>query len=132
MNPYLTNYEVFLYLKGYSLKSVEFINFTNLFDISLPEALAFSAIVFLIGIFGIITNKSNLILLLMAIELILLGVSLNFVFFSIFSGNILGYIYALLILSIAAAETSIGLALLVLYFRLTNKILLKTLINLKA
>lgn len=106
--------------------------YAQLFDITLVECLSFALIIFIIGIFGIIFNRNNLIVLLMAIELMLLGISLNFIFFSIFLGDSLGYIYALLILALAAAETSLGLAFLVLYFRLTHKISLVALKNLKG
>lgn len=131
-NPYIDNYEMFLLLKGHFFKNDTFYGFTEVFDISLNQVLALSAVIFLIGVIGIITNRNNLILLLLAIELMLLGISLNFIFFSIFLNNPLGFLYSLLILSLAAAETSIGLALLVVYFRLTNKILLNSLIQLRA
>jgi NADH-quinone oxidoreductase subunit K len=132
INPYIDNYEMFLLLKGYFFKTDTFYEFYKIFDISINEALALSALIFLIGIIGIITNRNNLILLLLAIELMLLGISLNFIFFSIYLNNPMGFIYSLLILSLAAAETSIGLALLVVYFRLTNKILLNSLTKLRA
>lgn len=132
INPYIDNYEMFLLLKGYFFKTDTFYEFYKIFDISINEALTLSALIFLIGIIGIITNRNNLILLLLAIELMLLGISLNFIFFSIYLNNPMGFIYSLLILSLAAAETSIGLALLVVYFRLTNKILLNSLTKLRA
>ena len=76
-----------------------------------------SSLLFLIGIFGIFLNRKNIIVLLMSVELILLGVNINFVSFSYFLGNITGQIFTLFILTVAAAEASIGLAILVCFFR---------------
>ena len=85
--------------------------------ISLAHYLTVAAILFTIGVLGIFLNRRNVILMLMAIELILLAVNINLVAFSAFRGDILGQVYALLILTVAAAEAAIGLAILVVYFR---------------
>jgi NADH-quinone oxidoreductase subunit K len=74
-------------------------------------------ILFTFGIFGIFLNRKNIIIILMSIELILLSVNINMVAFSSFLGDITGQIFALLVLTVAAAEAAIGLAILVIYFR---------------
>jgi NADH-quinone oxidoreductase subunit K len=85
--------------------------------IGLGHYLSVAAILFTLGIFGIFLNRKNIIIILMSIELILLSVNINFVAFSSFMGDIAGQIFALLILTVAAAEAAIGLAILVVYFR---------------
>jgi NADH-quinone oxidoreductase subunit K len=85
--------------------------------IGLGHYLSVAAILFTLGIFGIFLNRKNVIIILMSIELILLSVNINFVAFSSFLGDISGQIFALLILTVAAAEAAIGLAILVVYFR---------------
>ncbi|MFN7055539.1 NADH-quinone oxidoreductase subunit NuoK [Hyphomonas sp.] len=86
-------------------------------DITLPHYLAVSAALFTIGVVGIFVNRKNIIVILMAIELILLSVNINLVAFSVFSGTIQGQIFAMLVLTVAAAEAAVGLAILVVYFR---------------
>jgi NADH-quinone oxidoreductase subunit K len=86
-------------------------------SIGLGHYLSVAAILFTLGIFGIFLNRKNIIIILMSIELILLSVNINFVAFSSFMGDISGQIFALLILTVAAAEAAIGLAILVVYFR---------------
>jgi NADH-quinone oxidoreductase subunit K len=81
-----------------------------------------NAVLFLIGIFGIILNKGSILLILMCIELILLSVNLNFITFSIYLDDFIGQIFALFILTIAAAESAIGLAILILYYRVRGTI----------
>ena len=85
--------------------------------IGLGHYLSVAAILFTLGIFGIFLNRKNIIIILMSIELILLSVNINFVAFSSFMGDIAGQIFALLILTVAAAEAAIGLAILVVYYR---------------
>jgi NADH-quinone oxidoreductase subunit K len=85
--------------------------------IGLGHYLSVAAILFTLGIFGIFLNRKNVIIILMSIELILLSVNINLVAFSSFMGDISGQIFALLVLTVAAAEASIGLAILVVYFR---------------
>tara|TARA_Y100001970_G_scaffold272196_1_gene368570 strand:- start:339 stop:650 length:312 start_codon:yes stop_codon:yes gene_type:complete len=88
-----------------------------MFEISLEHYLFLGAILFIIGILGIFLNKKNVIIILMSVELILLSVNINFVSFSAFSGDISGQIFAMLTLTVAAAEAAIGLAILVVFFR---------------
>lgn len=79
--------------------------------------LALSAALFTIGVVGIFVNRKNIIVILMAIELILLSVNINLIAFSVFTGTIEGQIFAMLVLTVAAAEAAVGLAILVVYFR---------------
>ncbi len=79
--------------------------------------LVLSALLFTIGIFGIFMNRRNVIIIMMSIELILLSVNINFVAFSSFMGNIDGQIVTFFVLTVAAAEAAIGLAILVAFFR---------------
>lgn len=85
--------------------------------IGLGHYLAVGAILFTLGVLGIFINRKNVIVILMSIELILLSVNLNFVAFSSFLNDIVGQVFALLVLTVAAAEAAIGLAILVVYFR---------------
>jgi NADH-quinone oxidoreductase subunit K len=85
--------------------------------IGLGHYLSVAAVLFALGIFGIFLNRKNVIVILMSIELILLGVNVNFVAFSTHLGDIVGQIFALLILTVAAAEAAIGLAILVVFYR---------------
>jgi len=85
--------------------------------IGLGNYLTVAAILFTIGVFGIFLNRKNVIVILMSIELILLSVNINFVAFSSFLHDLVGQIFALFILTVAAAEAAIGLAILVVYFR---------------
>ena len=86
-------------------------------SIGLSHYLALAAILFTIGALGIFVNRKNVIVILMSIELMLLAVNINFVAFSSFLHNITGQVFAMLVLTVAAAETAIGLAILVVYFR---------------
>ncbi|KTF69197.1 NADH-quinone oxidoreductase subunit NuoK [Sphingomonas sp. HT-1] len=85
--------------------------------ISLTHYLVVSAILFTMGVLGIFMNRKNLIVILMAIELILLAVNLNLVAFSSFLGDLVGQVFAMFVLTVAAGEAAIGLAILVIYFR---------------
>ncbi|MBI1329486.1 MAG: NADH-quinone oxidoreductase subunit NuoK [Alphaproteobacteria bacterium] len=85
--------------------------------IGLANYLAVAAILFTIGVFGIFLNRKNVIVILMSVELILLAVNINFVAFSSYLGDLVGQVFALFILTVAAAEAAIGLAILVIYFR---------------
>ena len=85
--------------------------------IGLTHYLVLSGILFTLGVFGIFINRKNVIVILMSIELILLSVNINFVAFSSYLGDLTGQVFALLILTVAAAEAAIGLAILVVYFR---------------
>ncbi|MEO9968936.1 MAG: NADH-quinone oxidoreductase subunit NuoK [Hyphomonadaceae bacterium] len=86
-------------------------------NIDISHFLALSAALFTIGVVGIFVNRKNIIVILMAIELILLSVNINLVAFSVFTGTITGQIFAMLVLTVAAAEAAVGLAILVVYFR---------------
>src|SRR6186997_1914087 len=85
--------------------------------IGLGHYLTVAAILFTIGVFGIFINRKNVIVILMSIELILLAVNINLVSFSAYLGDLTGQVFALLVLTVAAAEAAIGLAILVVYFR---------------
>ncbi|WP_300543056.1 NADH-quinone oxidoreductase subunit NuoK [Maricaulis sp.] len=86
-------------------------------EIGLGHYLAVAAVLFTIGVFGIFVNRKNVIILLMSIELILLSVNVNLVAFSSFLGDLAGQVFALFVLTVAAAEAAVGLAILVVYFR---------------
>ena len=86
-------------------------------EIGLSQYLTVAAIIFTVGIFGIFLNRKNVIVILMSVELILLSVNINLVAFSTFLGELVGQIFALLVLTVAAGEAAIGLAILVTYFR---------------
>jgi len=85
--------------------------------VTLGHYLSVGAILFTIGFLGIFLNRKNVIVILMSIELILLAVNINLVAFSAFLGDLVGQVFALLVLTVAAAEAAIGLAILVCYFR---------------
>ena len=86
-------------------------------EIGLGHYLTLGAIIFSLGVIGIFLNRKNIIVILMSVELILLAVNINLISFSIFSGDILGQIFTMLILTIAAAEAAIGLAIIVVFYR---------------
>ena len=86
-------------------------------DIGLHHYLIVAAVLFTLGVFGIFLNRKNVIVILMSIELILLAVNINLVAFSAYLNDIVGQVFALLVLTVAAAEASIGLAILVVFFR---------------
>ncbi len=86
-------------------------------EIGIHHYLTVSALLFTIGVFGIFLNRRNVIVILMAIELILLAVNINLVAFAAFLGDIVGQVFALLVLTVAAAEAAIGLAILVSFYR---------------
>ena len=85
--------------------------------IGLWNYLIVGALVFVIGVMGIFLNRKNVIIILMSIELILLSVSINFVAFSAFLGDLFGQVFVMFVLTVAAAESAIGLAILMVYFR---------------
>ncbi|MBX9796157.1 NADH-quinone oxidoreductase subunit NuoK [Sphingomonas sp.] len=85
--------------------------------IGLVHYLVVAAILFTMGVLGIFLNRKNIIVILMAIELILLAVNINFVAFSAFLGDLVGQVFAMFVLTVAAGEAAIGLAILVIYFR---------------
>ena len=85
--------------------------------IGLTHYLAVAALLFTIGVFGIFVNRKNIIVILMSVELMLLAVNINLVAFSAHHGDLVGQVFALMVLTVAAAEAAIGLAILVVYFR---------------
>ena len=103
-----------------------------MFNVSLEHYLFLGAILFTIGVLGIFLNKKNLIIILMSIELILLAVNVNFIAFSSFLGDLSGQIFAMLTLTVAGAEASIGLAILVVFFRNLGTISVEKISNLKG
>lgn len=101
-------------------------------ELGLHHYLALSAAIFTIGVVGIFVNRKNIIVILMAIELILLSVNINLVAFSVFNADITGQIFAMLVLTVAAAEAAVGLAILVVYFRNRGDISVETVDSMKG
>lgn len=89
-------------------------------------------ILFLIGVLGLVLNRKNILITLISIELMLLAINLNFIVFSVYLDNVIGYIFVLFILTIAATESAIGLAILTVYYRLKNTIKLDKIKNIKG
>lgn len=85
--------------------------------IGIEHYITVSAILFVLGVMGIFINRKNVIVILMSIELILLAVNINLVGFSAFMNDLVGQVFAMMVLTVAAAEAAIGLAILVIYFR---------------
>ncbi len=100
--------------------------------VSLSEFLMLAALLFGIGMAGIIINRKNIIMLLMSIELMLLAVNTNFIAFSYFQNNTVGQVFVFFILTVAAAEAAIGLAILVVLFRRSHTIEVEKLDTLKG
>ena len=86
-------------------------------EVGIAHYLTVSAILFTVGVFGIFLNRRNVIIMLMSIELILLAVNINLVAFSHFNADLVGQVFALFVLTVAAAESAIGLAIIVVYYR---------------
>ena len=101
-------------------------------EIGLGHYLTLGAIIFAIGTVGIFLNRKNIIVILMNIELLLLGVNINLVSFSIFLNDLSGQIFTLFILTVAAAEAAIGLAIIVIYYRKTGTIRVEDINSLKG
>ena len=101
-------------------------------NIGLGHYLFLAAIIFVIGVIGIFLNRKNVIIILMSIELILLAVNINLVSFSIFSQNLTGQIFTMFILTVAAAEAAIGLAIIVVYYRNKGSIRVEDINSLKG
>jgi len=101
-------------------------------DIALGHYLILAAIIFTIGVVGIFLNRKNVIIILMSIELILLAVNINLVSFSIFTQDLTGQIFAMFILTVAAAEAAIGLAIIVAYYRNKGSIRIEDISSLKG
>ena len=103
-----------------------------MFEIGLGHYLTLGAIIFTIGLVGIFLNRKNIIIILMSIELILLAVNINLVSFSIFINDLTGQIFTLFILTVAAAEAAIGLAIIVVYYRNTGTVHVEEINSLKG
>ena len=101
-------------------------------DIGLSHYLTLGAIIFTIGVVGIFLNRKNVIVILMSIELILLAVNINMVSFSVFLNDLNGQIFTLFILTVAAAEAAIGLAIIVVYYRNSGTINVEEIESLKG
>jgi len=100
--------------------------------LNLSYILNIIVVLFLIGVLGLVLNRKNILITLMSIELILLAVNLNFVVFSIYLDDIIGYIFVLFILTIAAAESAIGLAIITIYYRLKATIRIDKIKSIKS
>lgn len=103
-----------------------------MFEIGLIHYLTLASILFTIGIFGIFLNRKNVIIILMSIELMLLSVNINFVAFSSFLNDLSGQVFTMFILTVAAAEAAIGLAILVSFFRNKGSIAVEDISALKG
>ena len=101
-------------------------------EIGLGHYLTLAAIIFTIGIIGIFLNRKNVIIILMSIELILLAVNINLVSFSIYLENLVGQIFAMFILTVAAAEAAVGLAIIVIYYKNKGSINVEQIDSLKG
>ena len=101
-------------------------------EIGLGHYLTLAAIIFTIGIIGIFLNRKNVIIILMSIELILLAVNINLVSFSIYLENLVGQIFAMFILTVAAAEAAVGLAIIVVYYKNKGSIQVEEINSLKG
>ena len=101
-------------------------------EIGLGHYLTLGAVIFSIGVIGIFLNRKNIIVILMSIELILLAVNINLVSFSIYLGDLTGQVFTLFILTVAAAEAAIGLAIIVVYYRNAGTIRVEEIDKLKG
>ena len=100
--------------------------------INLINYLVVNTILFLIGMLGLVLNRKNILIILMSVELMLLAVNMNFVVFSVYIDDILGQMFALFVLTIAAAESAIGLAILVVYYRVRGTIAVERVQNMRG
>lgn len=103
-----------------------------LLEIGIQHYLVLGALLFTIGVFGMFLNRKNVIVILMSIELMLLAVNINFVAFSAFLGDLSGQIFTMFILTVAAAEAAIGLAILVVFFRNKGTIAVEDISDMKG
>lgn len=103
-----------------------------LLNIGMGHFLTLAGLLFTIGVFGMFLNRKNIIVILMSIELILLAVNINFVTFSAYLGDLAGQVFVMFILTVAAAEAAIGLAILVVFFRNKGSIAVEELSGMKG
>ena len=101
-------------------------------EIGLSHYLILAAVLFTLGVFGIFLNRKNVIVILMSVELMLLAVNINFVAFSSYMNDMAGQVFAMFILTVAAAEAAIGLAILVIFFRNRGSIAVEDISTLKG
>ena len=101
-------------------------------EIGLGHYLTLGAIIFVVGIIGIFLNRKNVIIILMSIELILLAVNINLVSFSIYLQDLVGQVFTMFILTVAAAEAAVGLAIIVIYYKNKGSILVENINSLKG
>ena len=101
-------------------------------DIQMKHYLVLSSAIFLIGIIGIFLNRKNVIIILMSVELILLSVNINLVSFSIYLQNLVGQVFTMFILTVAAAEAAVGLAIIVIYYKNKGSIHVEQISSLKG
>ena len=101
-------------------------------EIGLSHYLTLAAILFTLGTFGIFLNRKNVIIILMSVELMLLAVNINLVAFSSYLGDLVGQVFAMFVLTVAAAEAAIGLAIIVVYYRNTSDIDVEKIQSLKG
>ena len=101
-------------------------------EIGLGHYLTLAAIIFTIGIIGIFLNRKNVIIILMSVELILLAVNINLVSFSIYLQNLVGQVFTMFILTVAAAEAAVGLAIIVIYYKNKGSINVEQISSLKG
>ena len=101
-------------------------------EIGLGHYLTLAAIIFSIGIIGIFLNRKNVIIILMSIELILLAVNINLVAFSVYLQNLVGQVFTMFILTVAAAEAAVGLAIIVIYYKNRGSINVEQISSLKG
>jgi NADH-quinone oxidoreductase subunit K len=104
----------------------------SLINIDISFILMVTLTLFLIGVLGLVLNRNNILITIMSVEIMLLAVNLNFIIFSIYLDDIVGYIFVLFILTIAAAESAVGLAILSAYYKLNNTIQLESIKQLKG
>ncbi len=103
-----------------------------MFEIGLSHYMTVSAILFTLGIFGIFLNRKNVIIILMSVELMLLAVNINLIAFSAHLNDMIGQVFAMFVLTVAAAEAAIGLAILVVYFRNRGSIAVEDISSMKG
>ncbi|MDO8607216.1 MAG: NADH-quinone oxidoreductase subunit NuoK [Phaeospirillum sp.] len=103
-----------------------------MFEIGLSHYLSVAAILFTLGVFGIFLNRKNVIVIMMSVELMLLAVNINFVAFSSYLNDLVGQVFAMFILTVAAAEAAIGLAIVVVFFRNRGSIAVEEISQLKG
>ncbi len=103
-----------------------------MFEIGLTHYLILAGIIFTIGVFGMFLNRKNVIVILMSIELMLLAVNINFVTFSTFLNDLAGQVFTMFVLTVAAAEAAIGLAILVVFFRNKGSIAVEDIAEMKG